>query len=458
MWTTLLNPTVWLLGATCVVALGGAVRGRTAGASVDSLLRAACAPIVLAVLIGLALFGVASRAVLGFLSPGAYAEEVVTARTFLEQRDLYGTAATSSPDLKGSSAAALPWLSTCQGNAIENRARFYTDHAHPPMLLLAGVPVVYLGGAKLLYLLLLAGSLGAIAVLSYVLIDRAGLTWRSKTGLVIVAGVAGWQPVLAGVRQGDAVLAASGLIALTWYLLGRRSGDRAVLPAALAACLAIPSIGVLPALWRAAARAGAVATATVLAVIAATVAIGGFAVVPGFLQTVGETARTYAGAPANYAIVGRALESGAGTPVLAPVLLFVLAVSWWRGTTPDRAFATFAVAGLMMAPVLWSQHLALLLIPFVVLFARIVRHGSSFALALLSALALVFSLPDPIVIRVAQVSSSLTLIGLSASLGVVWLWTAFGSDATRQSDLLSASATRPTRRSPSTAVDVLSHR
>ena len=311
---------------------------------------------------------------------------------------------------------------------MANRARFYTDHAHPPMLLLAGVPAVYLGGAKLLYACLLVASFCAIALMAGVLIERAGLSWRSASGMLVVVAVAGWQPVLAGVRQGDAVLPAAGLLALAWYLVGRRSEDRAVLPAAVAACLAVPAIGVLPALWRTAPRAAGIATGIVLVIVAATVAAAGVSVVPGFFQTVSETARTYASAPANYAIAGRALETGAGAPVLAALLALVLTCSWWRGTTIDNAFAAFVVAGLMIAPVLWSQHLALLLIPLAVLFTRTFRDGSSLALALLAGLALVFSLPDTAAIRIAQLSSSFTLVGISGALIVLWAWVAFSTE------------------------------
>ena len=444
MRTTLLNPTVWLLAAMCVAGVIGAVRGRTARASVESLLRIACAWPVLIALVGLAVFGLGSRAVLGFLAPGAYAEEVIAARTFLEQSESRGGSPTAPASLYPTGGAAastvfddpaasavlanLPWLSTCQGNAMANRARFYTDHAHTPMLLLAGVPVVYVGGAKLLYACLLVASFCAIALMAGVLIERAGLSWRSASGVLIIAAVAGWQPVLAGVRQGDAVLPAAGLLALAWYLVGRRSDDRAVLPAAFAACLAVPAIGVLPALWRTAPRAAAIATGLVLLIVAATVAASGFSVIPGFLQTVSETARTYASAPANYAIAGRALGTGAGTPALVALLALVLTCSWWRATTIDTAFAAFVVAGLMVAPVLWSQHLALLLIPMAVLFTRTLRDGSSLELALLAGLSLVFSLPDTVAIRVAQLSSSLTLLGISGALIVLWAWTAFSTE------------------------------
>jgi len=160
-------------------------------------------------------------------------------------------------------------------------------------------------------------------------------------------------------------------------------------------------------------------------IVAVTVVVAGAGVIPGFVQTVGETARTYADAPVNYAIAGRALKLGAGAPALAAAFMLVLICSWWRGATVDAAFATFTVAGLMLAPVLWSQHLALLLIPFAVLFVRTLRDGSSLALASLAGLALAFSLPDTVAIRLAHISSTFTLIGISGALIMLWGWTTF---------------------------------
>ena len=89
MRTTLLNPTLWLLGATLVAAVVGIVRRRSARESLESVLRYACLAPVLAAIVLLSAFNVGSRAVLGFLAPGAYAEEVVAARSFLQERQLY---------------------------------------------------------------------------------------------------------------------------------------------------------------------------------------------------------------------------------------------------------------------------------------------------------------------------------------------------------------------------------
>jgi hypothetical protein len=435
MRTTLLNPTIWLLGAAILAGLAGALRGRTADDSIHRLLRLISPWPVVIVLGALALFGLASRGVLGFLSPGAYAEEVLAARTFLEQRELYGGAgeAASTAEQLGPTPfplANVPFITPCQVNAMTNRARFFTNHAHTPMLLLAGLPVVQLGGGRALYLVLLLASLAAIGTMAGVLAWRAGVPWRSPRGILLFAAVAGWQPVLAGVRQGDAVLPAAGLVTLAWYLIGRQRSDRAAVAGALAACFAVPAVGVLPALWRTVPRAAGFASAIIMTAIATTVWIAGFGVVPGFLQTVSETARTYAEAPTNYAVAGRVLRAGAGNLGFAVALIGILVCSWWRGRTVDAAFGTFAVAGLMIAPVLWSQHLALLLIPVAVLFMRILRGGSSLALAAWALLALFCSLPDTAATRLGTLAagpfggSSLPIVPTTILL--LWAWTTFG--------------------------------
>ena len=157
MRTTLLNPTVWLLAITAIVlaAAGTSARANRARVSAAAVVRYATMWPVLAVLVVMSAAGIGSRAVLGFLAPGAYAEEVAAARTFLDERALYSDDSRARvQELIGESGgAALPWaglpgISGCQANAIENRAQFFTNHAHTPMLLLAGVPIVSVGGSR----------------------------------------------------------------------------------------------------------------------------------------------------------------------------------------------------------------------------------------------------------------------------------------------------------------------
>lgn len=434
MRTTLLNPTVWLLSATFVAGVAGALRRRQPRESIAQVLRYATRWPLLIVLGLLAAGGIGSRAVLGFLSPGAYAEEVLAARTFLEDRQLYGasSAAEVGEALAGTEApladwARLPGITPCQANAMANRARFYTDHAHPPMLLLAGVPVVHLGGGRALYVVLTILSAGAVLLMAAILANRWGIPWRSRNGLLLLVAIAGWQPVLAGIRQGDAVLLSAGLVALAWYSTSSPRIRTAGLAGGLASCLTVPGVGVLPALLRSAPGAGIFAIAILLAAVGGTIALAGFPVVSGFVQTIAETARTYAAAPSNHGVAGRFLAGGFGSLTLVAVLAVLVVCSWWRARTPDLAFALFLTVGLMIAPVVWSQHLSLLLVPAAILLGRIVTQGSSPALAAWSLLMLFFSLPDMAAARLCGIISAgaQPMPVVPIALLVLWGWMAF---------------------------------
>src|SRR5690606_39044717 len=139
MLTTVLNPTLLLLAGLALTALVGMWRSWTARESVDRLVRVATTRGALAGLLLLTLLAIGARVVLGFQSPGAYAEEVLGARAFLEHHDLY--AGDSRAELnrwlgtEPVSAWTLPGMTNCQVGAMEQRAQFYTAHAHTPMLL-----------------------------------------------------------------------------------------------------------------------------------------------------------------------------------------------------------------------------------------------------------------------------------------------------------------------------------
>ncbi|MEO5896079.1 MAG: hypothetical protein ABIS06_10285 [Vicinamibacterales bacterium] len=435
MRTTLLNPAVWVLATTAAIAAAGAWRGRTARESLETMVGFATMWPVLMALCAMSAAGIGSRAVLGFLAPGAYAEEVAAARTFLSERGLYSDDGRAEVhELMGESgAAALPWaglpgISGCQVNAITNRAQFFTNHAHTPMLLLAGVPLVSLGGSRGLYLLLLLLSCAAVLAMSAIAINRAGFVWNSRPAILTLAVIAGWQPVLAGVRQGDAVLTAAGLVAVAWYLVGV-ADLRAPLAAALASCLALPAIGVLPALARNAPRAAGLALLIFSAAAGATAFVAGPEIFPAFIRTAAQTATSYAFAPQNYGVAGRLAATGAGGPLLLAALAAALVCTWWCARTIDHAFAAFVALGLLVAPVVWSQHLALVFVPALVLLTAVIVRGSAATLATWSALVLMLSLPDIAVEKLgALVGAGVwgpTFPILPVILVAFWVWTVF---------------------------------
>ena len=357
---------------------------------------------MLIALVVMSALGLGSRAAIGFLAPGAYAEEVVAARSFLEERRLYDGDPRQELDQWSAEASigATPWSSVpgigpCQADALSDRARFFTNHAHTPMLLLAGVPVVMLGGGRAIYVLLLLMSLAGILGMAAILLDHAGVSLRSRPGVLVLAAIAGWQPVLAGIRQGDAVLPVAALAGLAWHLARRHHRPAgAAVAAGLAACFALPALAVLPALLRSWLRPGLGALILFAAAVAATIGVAGAGVVPSFLETASQTASTYAFGLTNYAVFGRAHAAGLSTTLVFALGLTVVAVSWVRGRSVDDAFAAFMLTGLLFAPVIWSQHLALVLVPAVVLLRRLLLDGSSLSLTGWALLILLFSLPD----------------------------------------------------------------
>lgn len=412
MRTTLINPTVWLLASVLAGALMGLVRGWTARDTLAVVVGRLTTWPVLALVAVMTLAGLGSRIVVGYLSPGAYAEEVLAARAFLSERQVYqgDDRAEFGKWLREEPSAAdawtLPGVSSCQASAFEHRPQFFTSQAHSPFLLLASAPAVRLVGGRGLYLLILAFSLAALAAMARILAREAGLADWSRDAWLVALAVAGWQPVLAGIRQGDAVLVASALVVFSWACCRRDRPVAGGLAAGLAASLVLPAVPVLLALVRRP-RALATGVGTAACALAVTVMTGGPMLVADFLGNVGTTARIYAGAMPNYALAGRL--SGAGQVSLltiAGVALVCVVLALWRARTIDQAFAVFAVLGLLVAPLAWSQHMTIALVSIAVLFAVVSRAANSAGLAAWALVVLGLSLPDPAVALLSDALSS----------------------------------------------------
>ena len=136
--------------------------------------------------------------------------------------------------------------------------------------------------------------------------------------------------------------------------------------------------------------------------------------------------------PHNYALVGRALIHSLDGPTLG-TLVVAAGVSVWRGRTRDTAFGAWMTLGLIAAPIVWSQHLVLALVPLVVVFRRIVSGGSSLALAGWALLVLLLSLPDPAVAHLHDLLASFwpalsTVPVVSLGLVGLWAWLLIGTD------------------------------
>src|SRR5690606_16385498 len=166
----------------------------------------------------------------------------------------------------------------------------------------------------------------------------------------------------------------------------------------LAACLAVPAIGVVPALLRWRLRHGVVAIGLLIAALAGTMAVAGPLVLADFQETLTAAAYDYASATFNYSTLARAVGEGLSLPSAAFALALAISVTAWRCADADVGFAAFLVLGLLVAPLLWSQHLALAAVPAAVLLGKVLRHESSGALAVWALLVLLVSVPDPAVL------------------------------------------------------------
>jgi len=262
----------------------------------------------------------------------------------------------------------------------------------------------------------------------------AGLGIRSSPGILLMAALLAWQPSLAGIRQGDAVILIAGLVVAAWGMLRREEPSRAGLLAGLAAALLASTAVLLIPLGLRSRRALLVAALTLLATIGATLAAAGPLVIADYAASTTASARRYDAAPMAYAAAGQLFRVGTGTVwPFVWIALALLAVSLFaavrlRIRSPehpaapigqpafDLSLALFASLAFLLLPVAWSQHVTLLVLPIAVLLGRAIALERPWRLALLGGIVLLLSLPDQAVGRLGMV---LHISG--GAEGVTWL-------------------------------------
>jgi hypothetical protein len=406
MLTTLLNPTLWLLAAlagSALLAQANREDGRTAFARV---VRIGTSRALLLILALAAAGSLGSRVVLGYLAPGAYAEEVIGARSYLAERQVYhgNDRADFSRWLSEEPAAADPWtlpgLTVCQASALERRPQFYTSQGHSPVLLLASVPVVRVAGGRALYVTMVALSLVAVAGIVGALALDLGLAFSSTASILLAIAIAGWQPVLAGIRQGDAVLIVAGLTVWSSRLLRSRRATGAGIAAGVSSVLLAPATVLLIPVAKASTRALVVGIAVMASVVAAAAALGGVMLLVDYATSTLAGARLYASAPITYSAVAKVLAlSASPAPAvwLAAAAVVLTGLAAWRRPTQafDVSFASFAALAFLLTPIAWSQHVTLLVLPLVALLTHAVTSRRPGLLLFWTAIALLLSLPDP---------------------------------------------------------------
>ena len=431
MTTTFVNPTLWLLGALLVSAAVSALGGRPPREAVTRVVTLATRGPILALLVLMAAGGVGARLFLGYVSPGTYAEEVLGAKAFLAERSLYN--GDDRDELRQWLAAepmpadpfAIPGVSPCQASGMTTRPQFYTSQGHPPMLLLASAPIVAAYGGRGVFVAMSVVAIAAMAAAVLALAGWAGVAPRSPQTWLIAASLLGWQPVIAGLRQGDAAVLAGALVVLAWQLGARTM--LAGLATGVATSIAPPAAAALAALVSLRRAAAFVAGCVVAVSALAAVAAGGLLVFADYTRVALAAARAYADTPVNYAVAGRLIAS---SPTLAPVTVAAIAlavVTGWRARSADAAFGAWLALGMLAAPIVWSQHLALTLVPIAVLLSRVVHSRSSWPLVAWTLLTIVLSLPDP---AMSYLRDAVALVGpraadvpvASVALLTMWGW------------------------------------
>ena len=445
MKTTILNPVLWLLAVTAVIATGGVIRRQTARVSLERTVRLACFWPILTLLLLMSAAGLVSRAVIGATSErDMNGGQAAAVRRFLLQTptDAVETRSAFRDWLWPSERPSVPWeLATgsapCPVKTMATQVPLFTIQADTPTLLVAAAPIVGSAGSRGLTLALLVFALAAVATLGVILLKVMELRWGSRRGWLLLAVLCGWQPVLAGVRQTDIALPAAACVLAAWYCLRAGRPGASGVAASVATCFAVPAVGILPALARSAPRAALIGTISSAALLTVTLAVAGLHTVAGFVMTLAYAARMWSVADTNYSVVGRAVT--AAIPPVAIVIMLVLAasISWWRSRTTDGAFGSFLILGVLAAPVLWSQHFTFLIVPAVVLLLRVWTHGSSASLLACTVLLTFLSLPDPAVARLnsllpLHVRGGSIMPGGSLALIVFWLWIVLDGDATER--------------------------
>jgi hypothetical protein len=419
MWTTILNPTNWLLllGAATLVgtpswrrALAGSLRSRRGVALVVLFVMAAAT-------------AAGARLAWGFIAPGVYLEEVAAARLLLEGRSLDATHQREAVIAWSEETdVSLPWLldeASCRASAAAARAEFFTTQGHPPLLLVGSAPIVRLLGARGLFVVIAVLSIAALALAGWALAGELAPAAGRLPRLLTIAALLAWQPVLAGLRQGDASIVAAALSVGAWLALRRDRPALGGLAAGLAASVTPGMLVLLPALAVVSTRSLLTGAATVAAGFLLPGAIVGWTLLSDVLTSAYTAATTYAAAPFNYSLVGRSLAGqpwaiwlGSGLLVACAAALARLAArpSDEAGGGPhprDRALPLCCCLAVLGSPVAWSQQLAFLLLPLAVLASAIATRGVRAHAVAWAAAALLVSLPDGPVRWLAEATATL---------------------------------------------------
>ena len=420
--SALINPTTLALAAAVLaIALAPAASARA------WIVRAAARlshPAVLAAILAIVGANLLARAAIGHVAPGDFMQEIVAASSFGERATLYPR------DVNGEALRWLaghppPLLSRLPGllrdplifRREQGRNRLVAQ-AHPPTLVLAVLPVIHAAGPyAAFWLLALATTAAAMWAGRMVTIAYFPSLTRGQRVLALLL-VAGWQPVLAAVRDGQVSVLIGALIVIAWGALRRGREVPAGAALGLAAALKLyPALLLVPLLLGRHVRAAGSMALTSAAVVAVATAVAG----PDTWAAYGHSARNvvdgFSRSADNLSILARLGPLLPGHLLMPAFVLGGLALVGFtmlmrartgrtsggggspailRGTPgafDERQWAAFTCLALLLSPVAWHHYVFALLQPLAWLLAEAWQRRGRLPLLAWSAAALVLSLP-----------------------------------------------------------------
>jgi hypothetical protein len=402
--SALANPVIWIVAAVLLLACSSSVD------AVGRLGRILTHPAALLALAIVVTANLGVRVALGLVAPGDFAGEIIAARSIESGGSMY------SADLVRDRvavrqiapgplvSAVASWLpASLVGQARERNSVGIAAQAHPPTVLALIAPLVLLTGAEPAFVLVSTFSVVAAFGLAWCLVSAVvpRPEWRHfAVGALLVAG---WQPSLAAIRDGQlSVVIAACAICGWWALRRAREAAGGVLvgiatvlkfyPAALMLALAVRS-------------RRALAWAIVAGALAVVATIAAFGVQPwlAYRDVVADGALGHLASGTNLSVAARlahVFPRAVALDLWAVGSVILLALTLWRSrrerefpASIDLSFARFSCLAIALSPTAWGHYLPLLAQPFAILLRSALDARDRGRLVAAAGLALLLSVP-----------------------------------------------------------------
>lgn len=402
--SALANPVTWIVAAVLVAACAGP---RDAVIRVGRQLTASWA---LAALAALVIANLGVRVALGLVAPGDFAGEILAARSVASGGPLYSANMTRdrvilrqvSPGPVATAVAS--WLpASLAAQTRERNAVGIAAQSHPPTVFATIVPLVRLIGAEPAFVVVSVVSVTSAAIVAWCLAVATLTRPDRRQLLLVVLLVAGWQPTLAAIRDGQLGMVIAALAIGGWWMMrgaGKRAGGVLV---GVATALKFYPGALLFALLVRSRRGLAWAVAAAAVCVVASGAVFGLQSWMAYLDVVREGALGHLISATNLALAARfahVLPRAIAIQFWLAAAALLLAVTAWRSFRErdsasgfDLSFARFSCLAVVLSPTAWGHYLPLLAQPLAVLLGKSVLTGHRGRLAAAAGLALLLSLP-----------------------------------------------------------------